>query len=110
MMTPSFPASILVESMKRTNKKMGDNKNKSDHQIKEGFWHEFLSAWKWLNMLALPAALVLITIMLVVEVVNGSLVTGVVLGLATLVVVEVACTIMALSVQIMLSIFDWIDR
>lgn len=111
MMTPSFPASILVESMKRTSKKMGGSSNgESNHNPRGGFWHEFAQAWKWLNMLALPAALVFIAIMLVVEAVNGNLVTGVVLSLATLVVVEVACTIMALSVQVMLSLFDLIDK
>jgi len=111
MMTPSFPSSILVRSMKQTCKKMGGSCNgESNHNPRGGFWHEFAQAWKWLNMLALPAALVFIVIMLVVEVVSGNLVTGVVLGLATLAAVEVACTIMALSVQTMLSIFDWIDK
>lgn len=111
MMTPSFPASILAGSMKRTSKKMGGNSNgESNHHPRGGFWYEFAQAWKWLNMLALPAALVFVAIMIVVEVVNGNLVTGVVLGLATLAVVEVACTIMALSVQILFSLFDLIDR
>lgn len=106
MMTPSFPPSILTRSMRRTDKKTGSSKDRTD----EGFWQEFLSAWKWLNMLALPLALVFVAIMVVVEAVKGSPATGVVLGLTTLVVVEVACTIMALSIQIMLSIFDWIDK
>lgn len=111
MMTPSFPASILVGSMKRTNKEMGGSSNgESNHNPRGGFWHEFLLSWKWLNILAVPAALVFVAIMLVVEAVNGNLVIGVVLGLATLAVVEVSCTIMALSVQVMLSIFDWIDK
>ena len=111
MMTPSFPASILAGSMKRTSKKMGGNSNgESNHNPRSGFWHEFLLSWKWLNILAVPAALVFVAIMLIVEVVSGNLVTGVVLGLATLAVVEVACTIMALSVQIMFSLFDLIDR
>jgi len=111
MMAPSFPPSILVGSMKRTSKKMGGSSNgESNHNPRSGFWHEFLLSWKWLNILAVPAALVFVAIMLIVEVVSGNLVTGVVLGLATLAVVEVACTIMALSVQIMFSLFDLIDR
>lgn len=111
MMTPSFPASILAGSMKRTSKKMGGSSNgESNHNPRGGFWYEFTQAWKWLNILAVPAALVFVAIMLIVEVVSGNLVTGVVLGLATLAVVEVACTIMALSVQIMFSLFDLIDR
>lgn len=105
MMTPSFPSPILIGSMKQTDKKMG-SKDKTD----EGFWQEFTQAWKWLNALALPVALVFVTIMLVVEAVNGNLVTGVVLGLASLAVAEIACTIMALSVQTMFSLFDWIDK
>lgn len=109
MMTPSFPPSILTRSMRRTDKKMG-SKDNTGRSLKEGFWQGFLSAWKWLNMFALPLALVFVAIMLVVETVNGNPVTGVVLGLATLAVAEIACTIMALSVQIMLSLFDLIYR
>lgn len=109
MMTPSFPPSILTRSMRRTDKKMG-SKDNTGHSLKEGFWQEFLSAWKWLNALANPVALVFVAIMLVVEAVNGNPVTGVVLGLATLAVAEIACIIMALSVQTMLSIFDLIDK
>ena len=109
MMTPSFPSPILIGSMKQTDKKMGSKDNKG-HSLKEGFWQEFTQAWKWLNALALPVALVFVAIMLVVEAVNGNLVTGVVLGLASLAVAEIACTIMALSVQVMLSLFDLIDR
>ena len=109
MTTPSFPSPILIGSRRRTDKKMGSEDNKG-HSLKDGFWQEFTQAWKWLNMLALPFALVFVSIMLVVEAVNGNLVTGVVLGLTTLAVAEIACTIMALSVQVMFSIFDWIDR
>lgn len=111
MMTPSLPSVVLTRSMRRTNKKIGDSKIKSDHSLLEdGFWQEFTQAWKWLNALALPVALVFVAIMLVVEAVNGNLVTGVALGLASLAVAEIACTIMALSVQVMLSLFDLIDR
>lgn len=106
MITPSFPLSILTRSIRQTNSKMGGSKDKTD----EGFWQEFLSAWKWLNMLALPVAIVFVAIMVIVEAINGNLVTGVVLGLATLAVAEIACIIMALSVQTMLSIFDLIDK
>lgn len=106
MMTPSLPSVVLTRSMRRTDKKMGGNKDKTD----KGFWQEFLSAWKWLNALAIPVALVFVAIMLVVEAINGNLVTGVVLGLATLAVAEIACTIMALSIQTMFSLFDWIDK
>ena len=109
MMTPSLPSVVLIRSMRRTDKKMG-SKDNTGHSIKEGFWQEFLSVWKWLNMLALPFALVFVSIMLAVEAVNGNLVTGVVLGLTTLAVAEIACTIMALSVQVMFSIFDLIDK
>lgn len=109
MMTPSFPSPILIGSMKQTDKKMGSRDN-AGHSLKEGFWQEFTQAWKWLNALAIPVVIVFVSIMLVVEAVNGNLVTGVVLGLATLAVAEIACTIMALSIQAMLSIFDWIDK
>ena len=108
-MTPSFPSPILIGSMKQTDKKMGSRDN-AGHSLKEEFWQEFTQAWKWLNALAIPVVIVFVAIMVVVEAVKGSPATGVVLGLTTLVVVEVACTIMALSIQIMLSIFDWIDK
>ena len=109
MMTPSFPSPILIGSMKQTDKKMGSKDNKG-HSLKGGFWHESFLEWKWLNALAIPVVIVFVSIMLVVEAVNGNPVTGVVLGLATLAVAEIACIIMALSVQTMFSLFDWIDR
>lgn len=109
-MTPSFPSVILIRSMKRTDSKIGNSNEKTNPSLKEGFWCEFLSAWKWLNVLALPAALVFVSIMIVVEAVNSNPVAGIVLGLMTITLAEIACAVMAISIQVMLSIFDWIDK
>ena len=111
MMTPSFPASILAGSMKRTSKKMGGNSNgESNHHPRGGFWYEFAQAWKWLNMLALPAALVFVAIMVVVESINGNLEKGVTLGLMFIAIAEIACTFMTFFTQVISSVLDWIDR
>lgn len=110
MITPSFPPSILVGSMKRTSKKTGDSKSRSDRHLKEGFWQEFTQVWKWLNVITLPVVLVFVAIMIVVETINGNLGTGATLGLMTIAIAEIACTFMAFFTQVMLSIFDWIDR
>lgn len=109
MMTPSFPPSILTRSMRRTDKKMGSKDNKG-HSLKEGFWQEFLSAWKWLNMISMPLALVFVAIMVVVEAINGNLEKGVTLGLMFVAIAEIACTFMTFFTQVMLLIFDWIDK
>ena len=109
MMTPSFPPSILVGSMKRTDKKMGSKDNKG-HSLKDGFWQELTQAWKWLNIISMPLALVFVIIMIVVEAVNSNPVMGVVLGLATIAAAEAVCTITAFLLQVMFLIFDWFDK
>lgn len=95
--------------MRRTDKKMGSKDNKG-HSLKEGFWQEFLSAWKWLNMISMPLALVFVAIMVVVEAINGNLEKGVTLGLMFVAIAEIACTFMTFFTQVMLLIFDLIDR
>lgn len=109
MMTPSFPPGILCKSMERTDKKMGSKDNKG-HSLKGGFWHESFLEWKWLNMISMPLALVFVAIMVVVEAINGNLEKGVTLGLMFIIIAEIACTFMTFFTQIMLSIFDLIDR
>lgn len=110
MMTPSFPPGILCKSMKRTNKKMGKSKARANHFLREGFWHESFLEWKWLNIISMPLALVFVAIMVVVEAINGNLEKGVTLGLMFITIAEIACTFMTFFTQIMISIFDLIDK
>lgn len=109
MMTPSFPSPILIGSMKQTDKKMGSKDNKG-HSLKGGFWRESFLEWKWLNMISMPLALVFVAIMVVVEAINGNLEKGVTLGLMFIIIAEIACTFMTFFTQIVISIFDWIDK
>lgn len=110
MMTPSFPPGILCKSMKRTDKKMGSSKARANHSLREGFWHESFLEWKWLNIISMPLALVFVAIMVVVEAINGNLEKGVTLGLMFIAIAEIACTFMTFFTQIVISIFDWIDK
>lgn len=110
MMTPSFPSPILIGSMKQTDKKMGSNKVKANHFLREGFWRESFLEWKWINMISMPLALVFVAIMVVVEAINGNLEKGVTLGLMFIAIAEIACTFMTFFTQIVISIFDWIDK
>lgn len=109
MMTPSFPSPILIGSMKQTDKKMG-SKDNTGHSFKQGFWHESFVEWKWLNIISMPLALVFVVIMVVVEAINGNLEKGVTLGLMFIAIAEIACTFMTFFTQVMLLIFDWIDK
>ena len=110
MMVPSLPSVILTRSMRRNDKKMGSSKARANHSLREGFWRESFLEWKWLNMISMPVALVFVAIMVVVEAINGNLEKGVTLGLMFIAIAEIACTFMTFFTQIMISIFDLIDR